>query len=182
MSLLQSLSVKKKITAIFADGSSRMNVGIPSVVELLNGVDNIPVEVSGDVPESSQLLKDLAASANRKITCAPNGLLLPLPVVESISEPVVEPVAPKPRVSRGDIHPSHAPKVERKYQTLSSIFFMGSVQDQILSVYKARVVNPQKVLDYKAALAAGDVNLGTKLLKKSLAAKLAELGIDHEDE
>jgi hypothetical protein len=51
-----------------------------------------------------------------------------------------------------------------------------------LSVYRARVANPQKVLDYKAALAAGDVTLGTKLLKKSLMAKLVEIGIDPKSE
>ena len=76
---LQSLSIKKKITALFADGSSRMNLGIPSVLELLDGVSDVPVEVSGDEPSASQLLKDLATSANRKITCAENGLVLTLP-------------------------------------------------------------------------------------------------------
>jgi hypothetical protein len=60
---------------------------------------------------------------------------------------------PKPRTRRGDLPASKEPKVERKYQTFSSIFFFGSVQGQINSVYKTRVANPQKVTDYKSALA-----------------------------
>jgi hypothetical protein len=65
---------------------------------------------------------------------------------------------------------------------LYSIFFAGSVEGQVLSVYRARVINPQKVLDYRAALAAGDCSFGTKALKKSLVIKLNEMGIDHEGE
>jgi hypothetical protein len=152
---------------------------------MLDGVQDVPVTVAGDEPSASQLLKDLAASANRKITCAEDGLVLTLPVVaEPIVElPVTEPNAePKPRTTRGDIHPSHAPKFERKYATLASIFFNGSVKGQILSVYKTRESNPAKVADYKAALAAGDVHLGTRPLTKSLTAKLVELGIDTEAE
>jgi hypothetical protein len=139
--------------------------------------------IAQDAPEASQILKDLAAQAHRKITCAPDGLVLTIPVAEPpITElAVVEPVAPKARTTRGDIHPSHAPKIERKYVTLSSIFFIGSVKGQILSVYKARVANPQKVADYRAALANGDVHLGTRPLTKSLTAKLVEMGIDPDE-
>jgi hypothetical protein len=183
MSILSSLSIKRKITAIFEDGSSKMNLGIPTVLELLEGMSDVPVEVSGDAPDASQILRDLAVQANRKITAAPDGLILTLPITEP--EPVVEPVmstAPKPRTTRGDVHPSHAPKFERKYATLSSIFFFGSIKGQINSVFKTRVANPAKVEDYKAALAAGDVNLGTRPLTKSLTAKLVEMGMDPEAE
>jgi hypothetical protein len=105
----------------------------------------------------------------------------------SVSQPAVEPGEPnpvtapasaKPRTRRGDVSASKEPKAERKYQTLSSIFFYGSVQGQINSVHKARITNPQKVADFKSALAAGDVTLGVKPLKKSLQAKLVEIGID----
>jgi hypothetical protein len=164
-------------------------------VELLDVKHDVPVQVSGDEPSASALLKDLAAQANRKIVCAPDGLLLAVPD----SEPVVEPDRaedeagfedrtvqaldaqqparpPRPRTTRGDIHPSREPAFPRKYKTLASIFFNGSVEGQILSVYRTRIVNPAKVLDYKNALAAGDVTFGVKPLKKSLMAKLVEMG------
>jgi hypothetical protein len=85
-------------------------------------------------------------------------------------------------VFRGDIHPSHAPKVERKYKTLFPIFFAGGVKGQILSAYRARVSNPQKVTDCRDALAARDCNFGTRPLTKSLTVKLIEMGIDPEAE
>jgi hypothetical protein len=57
---LQALSIKRKITALFADGSSKQNLGIPSVVELLDGAPN------WDAPEASQILEDLAAQRTAK--------------------------------------------------------------------------------------------------------------------
>ncbi len=195
MSILQSLSIKRKITAVFRDGSSKMNLGIPATVEMLSGAEDIPVMVDGNEPSASQLLKDLAAQANRTVTCAPDGLLLTRPVREPVVAPVEDEAGledrtiqgidaqqpakpPKPRTTRGDIHPSQEPASPRKYKTLASIFFNGSVSGQINSVYKSRLSNPQKVLDYRDALVAGDVTLGTKALKKSLVIKLTELGID----
>jgi hypothetical protein len=145
----------------------------------------MPVTVSGDEPSASELLRELAASANRRITSAENGLVLTLPVPEPSNEPVAgssEVKPPIPRTRRGDLPASQEPKEERKYKTLSSIFFYGSTKGQILSVYRTRVANPQKVVDYRAALAAGDCTLGTKLLTKSLLAKLTEMNIDHEGE
>ena len=65
---------------------------------------------------------------------------------------------------------------------MRSIFFFGSIKGQINSVFKTRVANPAKVEDYKAALAAGDVNLRTRPLTKSLTAKLVEMGMDPEAE
>jgi hypothetical protein len=180
MSLLTSLSIKRKITALFQDGSSKQNLGIPATVELLEDVQDIPVTVSGDEPSASELLRELAASANRKIVAAPDGLLLSLPVTEPVStEPVQQ---PSPRTRRGDVSASQEPRIERRYQTLFPIFFNGSVQGQILSVFKARVTNPAKLVDYKNALANNDVTLGTKPLKKSLITKLIEMGIDPESE
>jgi hypothetical protein len=70
-----------------------------------------------------------------------------------------------------------APKV-RKYGTLGTIFFNGSSVGQLLSVYKTRETNVQKVSDYKAALAAGDCSLPVEsLMTKSLNEKLVALGI-----
>ncbi|PNE10275.1 MAG: hypothetical protein CR217_15180 [Beijerinckiaceae bacterium] len=181
MSLLASLSIRKKITAIFHDGSSKQNLGIPSVLELLDGIQDCPVEVDGNAPDASQILRDLSSQSGRKITAAPDGLVLTLPVTEPVVEPS-EVKPPIPRTRRGDVSASQEPKFERKYKTLSSIFFCGSTKGQINSIYKTRITNPAKVEDFKAALAAGDVHLGVKPLTKSLLAKLAELGIDHEGE
>ncbi len=70
-----------------------------------------------------------------------------------------------------------APTV-RKYATLGTIFFNGSSVGQLLSVYKTRETNVQKVSDYKAALAAGDCSLPVEsLMTKSLKEKLVALGI-----
>jgi hypothetical protein len=38
------LLFRKKITAVFADGSSKMNLGIATVVRMLKGATNVPVE------------------------------------------------------------------------------------------------------------------------------------------
>jgi hypothetical protein len=142
----------------------------------LDGVENIPVEVSADVPDASNLLKDLAEQAHRKVTCAENGLILTRPGTEpSVAEPVNTPI---PRTRRGDLPASKEPKIERKYAQLASIFFNGSTKWQINSVYKTRITNQAKVADYKAALAAGDCSLGVKPLTKSLLAKLTEMNID----
>jgi hypothetical protein len=42
------LLVRKKITAIYADGPSKMNLGIATVVRMLKGATNVPVEVAAD--------------------------------------------------------------------------------------------------------------------------------------
>ena len=42
------LLFRKKITAIYADGSSKMNLGIATVVRMLKGATNVPVEVATD--------------------------------------------------------------------------------------------------------------------------------------
>jgi hypothetical protein len=50
-------------------------------------------------------------------------------------------------------------------------------KSQILSVYKTRDSNPQKVLDYKAALAAGGCSLSGDL-QQNILDRLKALGID----
>jgi hypothetical protein len=60
------LLVRKKITAIYADGSSKMNLGIATVVRMLKGSTNVPVEVAADAA-ARKLLAELAASAGRTV-------------------------------------------------------------------------------------------------------------------
>ena len=69
-------------------------------------------------------------------------------------------------------------KAPKKYATLGTIFFSGSSVGQLLSVFKTRETNVQKVLDYKAALVAGDCSLPEEPLSKSLKEKLAALGLE----
>jgi hypothetical protein len=68
--------------------------------------------------------------------------------------------------------------VARKYPTLSKTFFNGSPQGQILSVYKTRESNPQKVADFKAALANGDCTWGDTPFPKAIVEKATALGIE----
>jgi hypothetical protein len=82
-------------------------------------------------------------------------------------------LAPKAKTAK-------VPKVKapKKYATLGTIFFSGSSVGQLLSVFKTRETNVQKVLDYKAALVAGDCLLPEEPLSKSLKEKLAALGLE----
>jgi hypothetical protein len=56
----------------------------------------------------------------------------------------------------------------RKYLTLSTTFFKGSIAGQINSVFKAREKTSLKVSDYRQALADGACTLGNVSLSKSL--------------
>ena len=42
------LLFRKKSRAIYADGSSKMNLGIATAVRMLKGATNVPVEVAAD--------------------------------------------------------------------------------------------------------------------------------------
>jgi hypothetical protein len=243
MSTLTKLAINKKISAIFADGTSKMNLGVSTVVGLLSSVDRVPVEVS-PFSRSTKLLADLAESSGRQVTQTDgDGTLLVRPAVlaepvaedaiaglvavneEPVFEPEsvawsamsdeeraeviaddkveveveqiasVEPVAEAPEpeavetVER-DAEPSQqlAPKAKtakvpkakapKKYATLGTIFFSGSSVGQLLSVFKTRETNVQKVLDYKAALVAGDCSLPEEPLSKSLKEKIVALGLE----
>jgi hypothetical protein len=95
---------------------------------------------------------------------------------------VVERVAEAFQQLASKAKPTKAPKAVkaptvRKYVTLGSIFFSGSSVGQLLSVYKTRECNPQKVIDYKAAIAAGDCTLPAEPLSKSLREKIVALGV-----
>jgi hypothetical protein len=41
MSLLEKLAINKKITAFFVDGTSKMNLSIAAVVDLLHGAERV---------------------------------------------------------------------------------------------------------------------------------------------
>jgi len=123
--------VRKKITAVFADGSSKMNLGIATVVRMLKGATNVPVEVAADAA-ARKLLAELARSAGRTVERASAGFFLMPPVVqpgvEQRAVPVVRvpavPAGPKPRRTRGN--GKVRSRVVRKYPTLSTTFFKGS--------------------------------------------------------
>ena len=240
MNTLTKLAINKKISAIFADGTSKMNLGVSTVVGLLSGVDRVPVEVA-PFSRSTKLLADLAESSGHQVTQNDgDGTLLVRPAVlaepvaedaiaglvavvepefvawsamsdeeraeviaddkveveqtasvepvaeapEPESEAVVEQVAqafhelaPKTKASKAKVtKPKKAPTV-KKYATLGTIFFSGSSTGQLLSVYKTRDINPLKVSDYRAALAAGDCRLPEEPLSKSLRDKIVALGL-----
>ena len=182
------LLLRKKITAIFADGSSKMNLGIATVVRMLKGATNVPVEVAADAA-ARKLLAELARSAGRTVERASAGIFLTPPVVqpgvEQRAVPVVPavpaapavPAGPKPRRTRGN-GGKHASKTVRQYAALSTTFFKGSIAGQINSVFKTREITPQKVTDFKLALANGDCTWDLLPLSKSLIAKLQTLGIE----
>jgi hypothetical protein len=171
------LLVRKKITAIYADGSSRTNLCIATVVRMLKGATNVPVEVAADAA-ARELLAELARSAGRTIERASAGIFLVQPSVEQRAVPAAPaiPAGPKPRRTRGN--GKVKPRALRKYPTLSTTFLQGSLIGQINSVFKSRETNPQKVTDFKLALANGDCTWDLRPLSKSLIAKLQTLGIE----
>ena len=178
------LLFRKKITAIYADGSSKMNLGIATVVRMLKGATNVPVEVAADAA-ARKLLAELARSAGRTIERASAGIFLTPPVVrpgvEQRAIPAVPvapavPAGPKPRRTRGN--GKVKPRAVRKYPTLSTTFLQGSLAGQIKSVFKSRETDPQKVADFQLALANGDCTWDLLPLSKSLLAKLQTLGIE----
>ncbi len=182
------LLFRKKITAVFADGSSKMNLGIATVVRMLKGAANVPVEVAEDAA-ARKLLAELARSAGRTVERAAAGVFLTPPVVQPgvdqravpavPAAPAVSavPAGPKPRRTRGN-GGKRASKAVRQYAALTTTFFKGSTAGQINSVFKAREITPQKVRDYKQALADGACTLRNVSLSKSLIAKLQTLGIE----
>ena len=179
------LLFRKKITAIYADGTAKMNLGVATVVRMLKGATNVPVEVAADAA-ARNLLAELARSAGRTVERASAGIFLTPPVVqpgvEQRAVPVVPvvpaiPAGPKPRRTRGN-GGKRAPKTVRQYATLSTTFFKGSIAGQVNSVFKTREINPKKVTDFKLALANGDCTWDLRPLSKSLIVKLQTLSIE----
>ena len=178
---LTQLLVRKKITAIYANGSSKMNLCIATVARMLKGATNVPVEVAADAA-ARKLLAELAQSAGRTVEHTSAEIFLMPPVVQpGVDQPAVPapavPTGPKPRRTRGN-GGKRASKTVRQYAALTTTFFKGSTAGQINSVFKTREITPQKVSDYKQALADGACTLGNVSLSKSLIAKLQTLGIE----
>ena len=174
------LLFRKKITAVYADGTAKMNLGVATVVRMLKGATNMPVDVAADAA-ARKLLAELAASAGRTVERASAGIFLMPPVVHSgVEQPAVPapavPAGPKPRRTRGN--GKVKPRAVRKYPALSTTFLQGSLAGQIKAVFKSRETNPQKVTDFKRALANGDCTWDSLPLSKSLLAKLQTLGIE----
>src|SRR5580704_942936 len=99
------LLVRKKITAIYANGSSKMNLGIATVVRMLKGATNVPVEVAANAA-ARELLAELARSAGRTVERASAGLFLTPPGVQpgveqrAVPAAPTVPAGPKPRRTR----------------------------------------------------------------------------------
>ena len=60
------LLFRKKITAIYADGTAKMNLGVTTVVRMLKVATNVPVEVAADAV-ARKLLAELALGAGRTV-------------------------------------------------------------------------------------------------------------------
>ena len=63
----------------------------------------------------------------------------------------------------------------RIYPTLTDIFFNGTPHGRIKAIYRDRFTRPERLADFKLAIAAGDVSL--KNLSSSDFHKLCEMGI-----
>jgi hypothetical protein len=164
MSLLEKLAINRKVTAFFVDGTSKMNLGVKSVVDLLNGTDRVPVQIA-PLKRAERLLTNLAQSAGRTVHKAEDGVFLVQPGVEVPSDPepaselvpVTMTHAEMDKLAADMPGPSaKRPAPARKYATLSRTFFNGSPMGQVLSIYKTRETNPAKWADYRAAIANGD--------------------------
>jgi hypothetical protein len=165
-----------------------MNLGIATVVDLLNGKKRVPVDVA-PVQRASRLLTDLAESAGRTVQQADDGVSLvqsgfdqvewePVvePVSESVAEVVTEPVTdeavplvsviwPADTVSHlaetntaltepkaestAPVGKKASPKAERKYATLTGVFFRGSFEGQLRAIYRDRETRLDRVADFK---------------------------------
>jgi len=127
MSLLEKLAINKKITAFFVDGSSKMNLGVATVVDLLRGVEKVPVQIA-PVKRAERLLTDLAETSGRIVEKADDGVFLAQPAVdaptveETVTQPVVEEIAQAEQAVVAGPEPAVAGKgkVVRKYPTLSA--------------------------------------------------------------
>jgi hypothetical protein len=94
-----------------------------------------------------------------------------------------QPRKPGERGRRDGGHPTSFKQViggkcDELYPYPTATFLQGSLSGQIKSVFKSRETNPQKVTDFKRALANGDCTWDLRPLSKSLIAKLQTLGIE----
>ena len=134
-----------------------MDLGIATVVRILNGATKVPVEVTADAA-AQKLLAELARSAGRTVERSPAGIFLTPPVdqpggeqraipdvpdVPDVLDVPDVPAGPKPQRTRGN--GKVKPRAVRKYPTLSTTFLQGSLSGQIKAVFKSRETNPHSV-------------------------------------
>lgn len=119
---LDRLSLKRKITAIFTDGSRRQNLGIDSTVALLQGLRaEIPVDADPQDPQASDLLNQISAKSGLKLRHSDDAhIFLAQPATEPVlpdlessnyvsaldlaeMDTVAPPVPPKPELTAADI-------------------------------------------------------------------------------
>jgi hypothetical protein len=132
MSLLEKLSINKKITAFFADGSQRMNLGVGTVVDLLKNTERVAVQIA-PVKRAERLLTDFAKSAGRTIQKVEDSTFLaqsasPEPEPAVVEAPV-EVAQPEAEVVAQPV--ATVPGVTRKYPTLSKTFFNGGLRSWV---------------------------------------------------
>jgi hypothetical protein len=163
-----------------------MNLSIATVVDLLKNTERVAVQIA-PVKRAERLLTDLAESAGRTIQKVEEGTFL---AQSESPEPWAASPEPEPAMVEAPVEVAQpeaevvtqpvvtVPGVARKYPTLSKTFFNGSPQGQILSVYKTRESNPQKVADFKAALENGDCTWGDTPFSKAVVEKATALGIE----
>jgi hypothetical protein len=76
---ISKLSINKKITAFFVDGSQKMNLGVAAVVDLLKGAERVQVQIA-PVKRAERLLTDLAETSGRIVEKADEGVFLAQPM------------------------------------------------------------------------------------------------------
>jgi hypothetical protein len=67
---------------------------------------------------------------------------------------------------------------DRKYPHLTANFLKGTSAGQIKSVHRTRATQPEKLSDFKKAIAARDITIRQAQLTPQCRQKLVELGID----
>jgi hypothetical protein len=66
---------------------------------------------------------------------------------------------------------------DRKYPTLGANFMKGSVAGQINSIHRTRETQPEKLAEFKQAIARRDIPIRASQLTPASRKKLAECGI-----
>jgi hypothetical protein len=70
-----------------------------------------------------------------------------------------------------------AAETPNPYPSLTKNFLRGSTKGQISSLWNTRETKPEKIADFKKALATGDVTID-EVLTKSQTEKMASMGIE----
>lgn len=65
----------------------------------------------------------------------------------------------------------------KKYRFLTSNFFRSSVKIQINSAYRDKKIKPEKMIEFRRALRAGDCKIDLNKLTKHQIEKIVDLGV-----